>query len=235
MSAYASPVMRRALNDALRPGGLRGTRQALERVPLPRETLVLDAGCGPGTTADFLQAELSCRVIGLDSDRTFLHSGPESGPIFVRGDVCFLPLPSDCLDAVFCECVLSLLSRPEQVLIEFKRVLKPGGRLYLSDVYARSLSTFPAGPGQATCLAAPVSLKTWKQRLFSCGFVLVSEEDQTWFMRQTAGRLIFEYGSLHHFWQVVLGTAAGKDCASRIKAVRLGYVSFVAVKDKYHE
>ena len=235
MSAYASPAMRQALGDALRPGGLTSTREALDRVPLAPDSVVLDAGCGPGRTAAFLQEEVRCRVIGLDRNEVFPQPCPQSGPDFVRGDAGSLPLSPNCLDAIFCECVLSLLSMPEQGLIEFNRVLKPGGLLYLSDVYARSTSALPAAPTEATCLAAPVSLETWKKRLCSCEFRIVSEQDQTWLIRQTAGRLIFEYGSLQLFWQAVLGPAAGRVCAARIKDIRPGYVSFVAIKDKSHE
>jgi SAM-dependent methyltransferase len=227
--------MRQALDDALRPGGLTGTREALARVPLASGSVVLDAGCGPGRTAAFLQEEIRCRVIGLDRDQVFPQPCPESGPDFVRGDAGSLPLSRESLDAVFCECVLSLLPSPEQGLTEFYRVLKSGGRLYLSDIFARGWSSLPAGPSEATCLAAPVSLEAWKQRLQSCGFGIVSEQDQTWLMRQTAGRLIFEFGSLQLFWQAVLGPAAGRGCAARIKDMRPGYVSFVAIKDEAHE
>ena len=112
MSAYASPAMRQALGDALRPGGLTSTREALDRVPLAPDSVVLDAGCGPGRTAAFLQEEVRCRVIGLDRNEVFPQPCPQSGLDLVRAAAGSLPLSPNCLDAIFCECVLSLLSMP---------------------------------------------------------------------------------------------------------------------------
>lgn len=232
-SAYSSLAMRRALDDFLRPGGLASTREALSRIPLPPDVLVLDIGCGPGRSAAFLREEIPCRVVGMDLDETFLQEGRDAhlGPDFVRGDACSLPFGPSRLDAIFCECVLSLLSGPERALGEFERVMKPGGLLYMSDVFGRSESASPACSPEVTCLADPADLENWRQRLATCGLRIISEQDQTWLLRQTAGRIIFEYGSLELFWRTVLGPAVGQGCAGRIRELKPGYVFFVAVKD----
>ncbi len=230
-SASTSPVMRQALDDALRPGGLSGTRQALERLPLPWGTTVLDAGCGPGKTANLLH-ETGCRVVGIDRDARILpaENALADNLCFVQGDICSLPLSADSLDAVFCECVLNLLPQPEAALAEFFRILRPGGRLYYSDMYAREKTGTLAECSYGTCLADPCDLDTLRRRLDMHGFIIYSEQDQTKLLTETAGRLIFEFGSTALFWQAVLGPMAGSGCSSRIQALRPGYVYFVAQK-----
>lgn len=234
--AYTSPVMRQALGDALRPGGLTGTRQALEQEPLPPGALVLDAGCGPGRTAALVRSQAKCRVIGIDREAKLLPSGrgESTDLLFACGDICSLPLADTCLDAVFCECVLTLLAHPVQALKEFFRTLKPGGRLYYSDMYTRSAPESASSPEYGTCLADPVPLDLLRRQLQEQGFSILSEQDQTQLLTETAGRLIFEYGSTQLFWQAVLGPAAGNACSSRVQALRPGYVFFIVRKEECH-
>jgi ubiquinone/menaquinone biosynthesis C-methylase UbiE len=236
-SAYTSPVMRQALDDALRPGGLTGTREALEQLPLPLGAVVLDAGCGPGRTAAYLQDQAGCRVIGVDRETKLLpgYCGRNPDLLFACGDICSLPLPNACVDAVFCECVLTLLAHPSQALAEFHRILRPGGMLYSSDMYARNSCDIPAVDRFGTCLTTLVPVDGLRRQLQDQGFAVLVEQDQTRLLTETAGRLVFEYGSPLLFWRAVLGPAAGSGCASRIQALRPGYVLFIARKDADHD
>lgn len=236
-SAYTSPVMRQALDDALRPGGLTGTLQALEHMPLPQGSTVLDAGCGPGRTAAYLQTQAGCRVIGVDRETKLLPDCSGSGPdlLFACGDICALPLPSACVDAVFCECVLTLLAQASLALGEFYRILRPGGMLYCSDMYARNIGDFQASDRFGTCLTTLMPLDGLRRQLQDQGFTVLVKRDQTRLLTETAGRLVFEYGSTQLFWQAVLGPAAGSGCASRVQALRPGYALFIAQKDADHD
>ncbi|MCF8027787.1 MAG: methyltransferase domain-containing protein [Desulfobacteraceae bacterium] len=231
--AYTAPVMRRAMDDALRPGGMTSTAEALERVPLSHGSLVLDAGCGPAKTTAFLLDQAECRVIGLDSDPQMKR--PEAvkaaNSHFVRGDICSIPFADRCLDAVFCECVLSLVSDPEGALAEIHRALKPGGLLYYSDMFARARGAVSILDTRASCLSAPADLETIQRRLYAKGFAPIAEIDQTILLRQTAARIIFEYGSLKLFWQEVLGIPDATDCIMQIKALRPGFVYFIAIRN----
>lgn len=236
-SAYTSPVMRQALDDALRPGGLTGTLQALEHMPLPQGATVLDAGCGPGRTAAYLQTQAGCRVIGVDRETKLLPDCSGSGPdlLFACGDICALPLPSSCVDAVFCECVLTLLPQASLALGQFYRILRPGGMLYCSDMYARNIGDSQTSDRFGTCLTTLMPLDGLRRQLQDQGFTVLVERDQTRLLTETAGRLVFEYGSTQLFWQAVLGPAAGSGCASRVQALRPGYVLFIAQKDADHD
>jgi ubiquinone/menaquinone biosynthesis C-methylase UbiE len=99
--------------------------------------LVLDAGCGHGRlTAGLLGA--GYRVIGLDRSAPFLAAAPERYPAvagrLLRGDFRTVPIRSAVFAAVVCWFTSFGLAGDEDLrsmLREFRRVLRPEGRLVL--------------------------------------------------------------------------------------------------------
>ena len=96
---------------------------------------VLDVGCGNGFLLDHIRRQhLGVDVFGCDfswqlcKNSTNLH---QKG-IFVQGDGEELPFLSNIFDAVFITEVLEHIIKPESVLLEIRRVLKPNGKLVLS-------------------------------------------------------------------------------------------------------
>jgi ubiquinone/menaquinone biosynthesis C-methylase UbiE len=118
----------------------------LIEVPAMRELLgdvagldVLDAGCGTGVQARWC-ARQGARVVGVDISHRLLaeardRAAEEGLDIrFLQGEVEDLGMfPGPCFDAVICGVVLTFYLR--EVLAELYRVLRPGGRLYLSDLH----------------------------------------------------------------------------------------------------
>lgn len=100
--------------------------------PTPR---VLDAGCGPGPVL----AELTrrSRSVGLDFSTEQLDIAVEAAPEadLVRGDTGALPFAADSFDAAVSLGVLMHLPNADQeaALSALARVLRPGGRLLVSD------------------------------------------------------------------------------------------------------
>lgn len=97
---------------------------------------VLDAGTGPGYWARFAAATRPRRrVVGVDLSARFLElarrrgAGPEVE--FVKADMTELPFAAGSFDAIVCSGVLDTLPRPELALREFRRVLRPEGRVLL--------------------------------------------------------------------------------------------------------
>jgi 2-polyprenyl-3-methyl-5-hydroxy-6-metoxy-1,4-benzoquinol methylase len=114
---------------------------------------LLDAGCGTGQWA-IAFATLGCAVTGQDLapamvDRARTHARDRNVQVeFRTGDVTALPDPAATFDVVYARVVLQFAPDPPGVLREFRRVLKPGGRLYasvpgaLSPIYGSSWRRF---------------------------------------------------------------------------------------------
>lgn len=101
----------------------------------PDSPRLLDAGCGPGPTLADLTSR--GRAVGMDASSGQLELAAEAAPdaALVRGDVAALPFGADSFDAVVSLGVLMHLPNDEQddAIVEFARVLRPGGRLLVSD------------------------------------------------------------------------------------------------------
>lgn len=114
-------------------------RSQVARVLGPGKNLrVLDAGCGPATLTRTL-VELGHRVTAVDVSLEMLTRAKDvlrskaSEVDFLEADACYLPLPSEHFDLVVSRYVLWTLPDPSRGVREWKRVLKPGGRLVVID------------------------------------------------------------------------------------------------------
>ncbi len=96
---------------------------------------VLDAGAG-GLTYAFLLTPRAEEYISIDVERT--HPSLD-----IQGDVAQLPFEDESIDTVFCAQVLEHVPQPWQVMREFARVLRPGGRLLLTVPHLAYLHGLP--------------------------------------------------------------------------------------------
>lgn len=111
--------------------------------PRPGES-VLDAACGAGVGAALSMAALSPggRIVSLDVDsgmvavaqRVAAQAGPPADVTleWLVADAMEVPLPDDSVDLVLCLQGPQFMPEPARALAEFRRVLKPGGRLAAS-------------------------------------------------------------------------------------------------------
>lgn len=198
---YASAPVRAALGRTLRPGGEALTLRMLQLAAPAPGNRVLDAGCGCGVTLEMLRV-LGVRAFGLDLNAGFLHEAGQGGETVAQGDLACLPFLSGSLDLVVCECAWNLADK-DQALAEFFRVLRPGGSLALTDIYARG---HRAGQWPVRCcFAQATDLQTVMDQVTGAGFVIDVVEEHTQLLKKTASDFVFRYGSLHGFWQAVTG------------------------------
>ena len=90
-----------------------------------------------------------------------------------------IPLPADSVDVVISNCVINLSTDKPAVLTEIARVLKPGGRIGISDVVAEDRLTEPERAERGSyvgCIAGALSKSEYEAGLEAAGFRDVSVE-----------------------------------------------------------
>jgi SAM-dependent methyltransferase len=174
-----------------------------ERAELPGAALEASLGCGnPLMVADLRPGEtvldlgsgggidvlLSARRVGptgkaygLDMTDEMLdlarRNAAEAGATnvdFLRGHIEDIPLPDNTVDVVISNCVINLSLDKPAVFASVHRVLRPGGRLGVSDVVAENhLSATERGERGAWvgCIAGALSIAEYEQGLTATGFV----------------------------------------------------------------
>lgn len=234
---YEQPSVRAVTGPTIRPGGLELTHSLLARSGLPAGSMVLDAGCGLGATVEYL-TELGFAAVGLDPSLTLLRAGQERA-----SDLSVIQAPGECLPfaagqfaAVLAECSLSLVADPAAALAEFARVLRPGGRLLLSDLYLRQ----PAAAPELRCLPldccliGAISQTELIDLLTAAGFTLLEWADHTAALKYFTGQLIFAHGSLADFWGCTTGGQVdGAAMSAAIRQAKPGYFALIAAKKEF--
>ena len=98
---------------------------------------------------------------------------------FLKGVIEQIPLPANSVDVVISNCVINLSTDKPAVLAEIARVLKPGGRIGISDVVAedRLASEERADRGSYVgCIAGALSKSEYETGLEAAGFEEISVE-----------------------------------------------------------
>src|SRR5439155_10489956 len=113
------------------------SRQVIAAAGVRDGQRVLDAGCGfGGTLADLHERLPGVDLVGLNIDARQLGQAREQLPTRVRlvaGDACRLPFADASFDRVLCVEAIFHFAGRDLFLAEVRRVLRPGGRLVLSD------------------------------------------------------------------------------------------------------
>jgi SAM-dependent methyltransferase len=144
--------------------------------------VVVDLGSGGGLDV-FLAAKMvgpTGRAIGIDMTAAMIErsranavSGGYANVEFYQSNIDSIPLPDASVDCVISNCVLNLATDKPAVFREIARVLKPGGRLAVSDIalkgelpeaIAQSLAAYVG------CIAGAIRFDDYREGLLDAGF-----------------------------------------------------------------
>ncbi|PCG85380.1 methyltransferase type 11 [Streptomyces sp. WZ.A104] len=178
--AYSRDIVAMLLGDSYHPGGTALTRRLADRLALAPGMRVLDVASGRGTTALLLADAYGVQADGVDYApvNTALARGAAEAAglvgraVFTTGDAEHLPYPDAGFDRVVSECALCTFPDKERAAAEFARVLKPGGRLGITDVTADSDRLPPGLRGlraRIACVADARSLDEYTRILAAAG------------------------------------------------------------------
>lgn len=151
--------------------------------------VVVDLGSGGGLDV-FLAAKMvgpTGRAIGIDMTEAMIEraranaqSGGYTNVEFHRATIDRIPLPDSSVDCVISNCVINLAPDKPAVFREIARILKPGGRVAISDIalkgelpeaIAQSLAAYVG------CIAGAISIEDYKAGLQAAGFAHVEVVD----------------------------------------------------------
>jgi SAM-dependent methyltransferase len=147
----------------------------------PGET-VLDLGSGGG-----IDVLLSARRVGPTGKAYGVDATPEMVELartnaaeagvgnveFLRGRIEHLPLPDAAVDVVISNCVINLSADTAKVIAEVHRVLRPGGRLGISDVIADDgldAAQLEAAKCRTGCGVGTLTASDYQELLEAAGF-----------------------------------------------------------------
>jgi arsenite methyltransferase len=179
-----------------------------EKSGLPADALAASLGCGNPTALAKLQPGETVLDLGSGGGIDVLLSAKRVGPTgkaygldmtddmlalarenqkkagvqnveFLKGTIENIPLPDNSVDVIISNCVINLSGDKDRVLREAFRVLKPGGRLAVSDVVIRG--EVPAQVRKSMelwvgCIAGALQEGEYRQKLQAAGFESVDVE-----------------------------------------------------------
>jgi arsenite methyltransferase len=183
-----------------------GLYSALERDELPDAAVLASLGCGnPTAVADLRGGErvldlgsgggidvlLSARRVGptgrafgLDMTDEMLtlaqRNATEAGASnveFLKGHIEAIPLPADSIDVVISNCVVNLAADKPAVFREIARVLRPGGRIGITDIVAEDSLTAAQRAERGSyvgCIAGALSFAEFTSGLREAGLTDIS-------------------------------------------------------------
>lgn len=161
----------------------------LAHVKVSQGETVLDLGSGGGVDV-FRASKLvgdQGRVIGLDATPEMIFRARETAKKYAYqnvefrlGEIEHMPIESKSVDLVVSNCVLNLVPDKQSAFREIFRVLKPSGRISVSDMVATQGGRKEVKPEEwASCIAGAVSWEEYRNLLVDAGFVDVKGTDES--------------------------------------------------------
>lgn len=186
--------------DSLQQAMARTNEVMADRAGITQGAKVLDVGCGYGATALFLATERGCEVTGINISEKELAlarqradgAGLADQTSFTYGDFHDIPCPDASFDVVWSQEAFLHGVGKQTILEECHRVLRPSGRLVISDLVARAHLT---DEERARIYARLRLREMWSPEeyvagLEAAGFTVVDQDDWAANVAPTYGAVV---------------------------------------------
>jgi sarcosine/dimethylglycine N-methyltransferase len=227
---------RLAALDQFHVMGLEATQQLAQIAGIERGATILDAGSGLGGPSRYLASTYGCRVIGVDLSPSFVavaqllaqRTGLNALVNYQIGDLLALPFPDSSFDVVWTQHVVMNIPDRERLYREFRRVLRPGGKLAFYDVLATDANLelhFPLPWAESSDTSFLLTQDETSSVLVTAGFTINIWNDMTiealkWFGQQRPPTQGFSLG-------VVMGSRFREMSANLARNIREGRARLV--------
>jgi len=203
-AGYSSDAVSLLLGSSYHPGGTGLTRRLLDALRLQPGEWLVDVACGVGTTSLLAAQEYGAVVDGVDLSEANVKratgaavaTGLADLARFHHGDAEALPLADGGWDAVICECALCTFPDKATAAREMARVLRPGGRVGITDITAdpaRLPAELTGVAAWVACIADARPASEYRALLEAAGLAVTSLEHHSHAMdrmiRQISARL----------------------------------------------
>ncbi len=197
--SYENEFVVRLLGEKFNPGGLDLTLLLGEKLALMENSYVLDVACGTGTSALELVKRFGCSMVGIGLSEKNLNKAKEKAKEaglsdklkFMKSDAENIDFENETFDAVICECALCNFQNIKTAINEIHRVLKPKGKLGLTDVTMEN--ELPENLKniftQVGCLAGALPVADYQMILIDNGFSKVKFEDHSYAIQRLFERV----------------------------------------------
>ncbi len=163
-----------------------GNPTALAALELGETVLDLGSGGGIDVLLSARRVGPTGKAYGLDMTDEMLALARENqrkagvdNAEFLKGEIEAIPLPDDSVDVIISNCVINLSADKDRVFAEALRVLRPGGRLAVSDVVVRG--EVPSQIRRSIelwigCVAGALEEEEYRAKLAKAGFEAIDLE-----------------------------------------------------------
>lgn len=196
---YQLPITQFLLGDSFHPGGLKLTTQLTKQLLIGRDSRVLDVASGSGATSLYVAELYGCEIVALDLAKNNLHQAENTAVqknlsaqySSVSANAENLPFADNSFDAIICECALCTFGDPQRAIAEMLRVLKPNGRIGISDIVLNqplplALKNLFAG---VFCISGARSGEQYVELLNNGGFTKIKQSPANWAIIDMIGKI----------------------------------------------
>ena len=226
---YQSHLARMLLGDSLHPGGLRLTNRLGRLMRLSGHTWVADLASGRGASAHAVARTFHCKVVGIEYGREAVaearfrafHAPIPADSWFVQGDAEAPPLKPAIFDGVFAECSLSMFPDKKLAISQAVSLLKPGGRLGISDVTVEPgflPKELDNSLGQMLCVTGALGVEGYAQLLSEAGLVRIYREDASEYVAELLAKIKAGLAAISAFTGTVQGLEQDRQLGQLVPA-----------------